>query len=116
MGVFAAVAAAVATGAAAQAVTGIGLVLICEPVLVVWDARTRVATLQAYFAVLNVIALVTLGVPGRPGALAAAGTGLAAGVLAGRVLDRRLPDALVRRLVLLLAGVGGVIVLAQAVT
>ncbi|MGH3249426.1 MAG: TSUP family transporter [Trebonia sp.] len=81
-----------------------------------WEACTRVATLQAYFAVLNVIALATLGVPSRPGALAAAGTGLVAGVLAGRILARRLPEALVRRLVLLLAGTGGVIVLAQAVT
>jgi uncharacterized membrane protein YfcA len=80
-----------------------------------WEARTRVATLQAYFAVLNVIALVALGAPGRPGALAAAGTGLVVGVLAGRVLDRRIPEALVRQLVLLLAGIGGVIVLAQAV-
>jgi hypothetical protein len=80
-----------------------------------WETRTRVATLQAYFAVLNVIALVTLGAPARPGALGAAGAGLVVGVLAGRVLERRLPEALVRRLVLLLAGAGGAIVLAQAV-
>jgi hypothetical protein len=42
-----------------------------------WPPRARAATLQAYFAVLNVVVLATLGLPRHLAVVAAAGTGLA---------------------------------------
>jgi len=81
-----------------------------------WPSRARVATLQAYFAVLNAAVLATLGLPRHLAVIAAAGTGLAAGVLAGHALARRLPGSRTRQLVLLLAAAGGVTLVAQALT
>ena len=81
-----------------------------------WPTRARVATLQAYFAVLNVVVLATLGLPRHLAVLAAAGTGLAAGVPAGHALATRLPESRTRQLILLLAAAGGVTVAAQALT
>ncbi|MGH3502285.1 MAG: TSUP family transporter [Nocardioidaceae bacterium] len=81
-----------------------------------WTPGARVVTLQAYFAVVNIIALATLGFPRHAVALAAAGAGLAVGVLIGRSVARRLAASHTRRLVLLLAAAGGATVLVQALT
>ena len=81
-----------------------------------WPPRARVATLQAYFAVLNVVVLATVGLPRHLAVVAAAGTGLATGVFAGRALAKRLPESRIRQLVLLLAAAGGITVVAQALT
>jgi hypothetical protein len=81
-----------------------------------WPPPARVATLQAYFAVLNVAVLATLGLPRDLAVVAAAGTGLAAGVSVGHALAKRLPESRTRQLVLLLAAAGGVTVVTQALT
>ena len=81
-----------------------------------WSPRMRVATLQAYFAVLNVAVLATLGLPRHLAVVAAAGTGLAAGAFAGHALAKRLPEPRTRQLVLLLAAAGGITVAVQALT
>jgi uncharacterized membrane protein YfcA len=81
-----------------------------------WPPPARVATLQAYFAVLNVAVLATLGLPRDLAVVAAAGAGLAAGVSAGHALAKRLPESRTRQLVLLLAAAGGVTVVTQALT
>lgn len=80
-----------------------------------WDAGTTRATLQLYFLVLNVVALVSLGLPQVGAALlAASAAALAVGLLAGAPLARRVPDAAARRATLALAGAGGLVVLVRA--
>jgi uncharacterized membrane protein YfcA len=81
-----------------------------------WPASARTMTLQAYFAVLNIIALLTLGLPHRTHMLGAAATGLVTGLLTGRMLTPRLSQLVVRRLVLFLSAAGGTAVLVQALT
>jgi hypothetical protein len=81
-----------------------------------WPASARTVTLQAYFAVLNIIALLTLGLPHRTDMLAEAAAGLILGVLVGRALTGRLSPLFARRLVLFLSGAGGAAVLVQALT
>lgn len=76
-----------------------------------WPAATTRPTLQAYFLALNVVALLSLGLPHPRPVLAAA---LVAGWAAGTVSLRRLPDATVLRVTLLLAAAGGVAAIVKA--
>ena len=78
--------------------------------------RARLAALQAYFALLNVVVLATLGLHRHLAVVAAAGAGLAPGVFVGHALAKRLPESRTRQLVLLLAAAGGITVVAQALT
>jgi len=77
-------------------------------------ARTR-GTLQVYFLGLNLVAMVTLGLPhqsgGRYAEMAAA---LVGGYLLGGLLSRRTPHAVARRVTLALALAGGLVVLTRA--
>lgn len=72
-----------------------------------WPPARAVATMQAFFAVLNVVALATLGLPRRLPVEVVAAT--VVGVLAGLVLAPRLPAASVRRATLVLAGGGALL-------
>jgi uncharacterized protein len=78
-----------------------------------WPARSRMATLQAYFAALNVIAIAEAGLPTHAGLTAAAAFGVPTGLGAGRALARRVPPRLGRRIVLVVAAGGGLAVLIQ---
>ena len=76
-----------------------------------WPPRAARASLQAYFLCLNVVALLGLGLPPvHVGFFAAMG----AGWLAGRVLDRVVPDRHATTALLLVAGIGGVVTVLRA--
>lgn len=80
-----------------------------------WAADTTRATLQLYFLVLNVVALVSLGLPEvEPALLVSSAAALAAGLVAGAPLARRVDETTARRTTLALAGAGGVVVLVHA--
>ena len=80
-----------------------------------WPAVAMRSTGQAYFLVLNVVALASLGLPAVPGRLVLAClVALAAGLLAGARLADRVPEAEARRVTLVLAGLGGLLVLLSA--
>lgn len=82
-----------------------------------WPAEAARSTLQLYFLALNVVALAVLGLPdvGRT-VLAACAAALAAGLVAGAPLARRVPEEAARRTTLALAGTGGLVVLLRAAT
>jgi uncharacterized membrane protein YfcA len=82
-----------------------------------WDpARVR-ATLQAYFLLLNVVTLATLGAPHWSSTEAVTLIGaLIVGSGFGAVLAGRVSPALARRATLLLAGAGGVAVVVAALS
>jgi uncharacterized protein len=81
-----------------------------------WDPVRVRATLQAYFLCLNVVTVLTLGLPhwsaGRATGLVG---GLVAGTAAGALLARRVRAEAVRAVTLALAAAGGLAVLVQAV-
>ena len=80
-----------------------------------WSADVQRATLQAYFLGVNVVALLTLGLPDvPPGLLGACAAALAAGLAVGGPVARRVSDPAARRTTLTLAGVGGAVVLVRA--
>ena len=80
-----------------------------------WPAAAMRSTGQAYFLVLNVVALASLGLPAVPGRLVLAClVALAAGLLAGARLADKVPEAGARRVMLVLAGLGGLVVLLSA--
>ena len=80
-----------------------------------WPAAAMRSTGQAYFLVLNVVALASLGLPAVPGRLVLAClVALAAGLLAGARLADTVPEAGARRVTLVLAGLGGLVVLLSA--
>ena len=80
-----------------------------------WPAAALRSTGQAYFLVLNVVALASLGLPAVPGGLVLAClVALAAGLLVGARLADRVPEAGARRVTLVLAGLGGLVVLLSA--
>lgn len=111
-------------GAVAAGVLGAGtnvLASVAGPVVALWAAnaewpqRVQRASLQAYFLGLNCVALPALGLPrvSAPlltGCLAA----LAAGVVLGVPLARRVGEQAARRTTLALAGAGGGVVLLRA--
>lgn len=76
-----------------------------------WPPRQARATLQAYFLCLNVVALAGLGLPPMRWWLFVA---LGAGWVAGRALDRVVPDRLATTALLVVAGVGGAVTAARA--
>lgn len=80
-----------------------------------WPHEKARGTLQVYFLGLNLVALVTLGLPhqsqGRYGEMLAA---LVGGYLLGAVLSRRTPVAQARLVTLALAFLGGAVVLVRA--
>lgn len=82
-----------------------------------WDASRLRATLQAYFLSLNVVTVLTLGLPDwtaqRATVLVVA---LVAGSALGAVLAPRVSHRLARAVTLLLAGVGGLAVMVSALT
>lgn len=69
-------------------------------------------TLQLYGLGLNIVTLLSLGLPPLCPPLLA---GLVGGVLAGLLLARRLPQRLVRQAILALAALGGVLVVLRGV-
>lgn len=76
--------------------------------------RTR-GTLQAYFIVLNAVALLTLGLPDRPaGQLIVIAAAVIAGLAVGHVLAEHVTAAAARRTTLALAAAGGLVVLLKA--
>ncbi len=80
-----------------------------------WSADVQRATLQAYFFGVNVVALLSLGVPQVPvGLLAACAAALAVGLAVGGPVGRRVSEPAARRTTLALAGVGGAVVLWRA--
>ena len=81
-----------------------------------WPAHARTATLQAYFAALNIVSLTAVGLPSQPGLIGAAALGVLAGLPAGQILGYRLSPSLARRLVLIAAASGGLAVLARFLT
>jgi uncharacterized membrane protein YfcA len=80
-----------------------------------WDPVRLRATLQAYFLCLNVVTVLTLGLPhwsaGRAGTLVGA---LVVGTAIGAVVARRVHNDVVRRVTLALAAAGGLAVFVQA--
>jgi uncharacterized membrane protein YfcA len=80
-----------------------------------WPAETTRATLQLYFLVLNTVALAALGTPDvELPVLATGAAALAAGLLAGAPLARRVPETAAQRTTLALAAAGGLAVLVGA--
>jgi hypothetical protein len=79
-----------------------------------WPPRTLAVTLQAYFAGLNLVTLPALGLPRHLGVLPAAALGLALGLVVGQLVGPRVPPESARRLVLLVATVGGLSLLVAA--
>lgn len=81
-----------------------------------WPASALRSTGQVYFLVLNLVAVASLGLPGVSAGLA---TGcvvaLAGGLAVGSVAAPRVPEHAARRVTLLLAGAGGLVVLLGAV-
>jgi hypothetical protein len=75
-----------------------------------WPSSALRATLQAYFLGLNVIAVIVLGLPDLS---PLPWLGLVVGWIAGLAILKRIPDGVVRPLVLLLAGVGGVLAITR---
>jgi uncharacterized membrane protein YfcA len=70
---------------------------------------------QAVFLPINVAAFIVLrAVPLTPGIFAAGAAGTGAGLLAGTYLRDRIPAALVRVAVLIVAAVGAVLILVRA--
>lgn len=76
-----------------------------------WPAGALRATLQAYFLVLNAVALASLGLPAMPPALLA---GLLAGWAAGIVVAPHVSQHAARTATLLLAATGGVVAVVRA--
>lgn len=110
---------AVAAGVVAAATTVVSSV--GGPPVALWAANTgrsadvQRATLQAYFLGVNLVALPALGLPRTRGTvILLCLLGLAAGVLLGAPLGRRLGETAARRGTLLLAGAGGTVVLLRA--
>ncbi len=80
-----------------------------------WSAATTRGTLQGFFAVINAVALLSLGTPAvRDDQWLSAAFAMAAGLLIGSRLAKRTPERVARRITLALAGVGGLAVLVQA--
>lgn len=77
-----------------------------------WPAASVRPTLQLYGLGLNLVTLLSLGLPPLHPPLLA---GLVGGVLAGLLLARRLPQRLVRQAILALAALGGVLVVLRGV-
>ncbi len=102
--------------AAMNTVAGIG-----GPAVALWAdnagwavERTR-STLQVYFLGLNLVALVTLGLPHLPaGRVTGVTAGLVVGLALGALVAGRVSTAAARRTTLVLAGTGGLVVLASA--
>jgi uncharacterized membrane protein YfcA len=76
-----------------------------------WPGGALRATLQAYFLVLNAVALASLGLPALPPELLA---GLVAGWAAGVVVAPRVDERGARSAALLLAAAGGVVAVVRA--
>ncbi|MDT0164059.1 hypothetical protein Q9R32_00645 [Actinotalea sp. AC32] len=82
-----------------------------------WPPRVSTATMQAYSLPLNVVTLAVIGLPSAGGApLAGAGVGLVVGGGLAWPFVRRIGPAVVRAMVLALAGMGGLSLLGAAVT
>jgi uncharacterized membrane protein YfcA len=81
-----------------------------------WPATAMRSTAQVYFVGLNVVALVSLGLPHVAGALLAAClAALALGLPLGAAVARHVSERTARRLTLTLAAVGGLVVLVRSI-
>lgn len=81
-----------------------------------WPATAMRSTAQVYFLGLNVVALLSLGPPHVPGGLLVGClAALAAGLVLGARVARRVAEPASRRLILALAAAGGLAVLARSV-
>ncbi|WP_225440198.1 hypothetical protein [Amycolatopsis eburnea] len=81
-----------------------------------WSADETRGTLSAYFFVLGLVAVPSLGWPSVPGpVLIAMAVAAVAGDVLGRLLSRRVGTRVVRRSVLTLTAAGGALTLAHAV-
>ena len=81
-----------------------------------WPATAMRSTAQIYFVGLNVVALVSLGLPHVGGALLTGCLGaLALGLPFGAAVARRIPEPAARRLTLALAALGGLVVLVRSI-
>jgi len=82
-----------------------------------WRHRSFVATAQPYFMGLNVLSLFALGWPALPGATWAASLGgLVAGLAAGGLLARTVPEAWARRMVIVVALAGAASITVKGLT
>ncbi|WP_328293826.1 TSUP family transporter [Kineococcus sp. NBC_00420] len=82
-----------------------------------WEPKVSTATLQAYALPLNVVTLAVLGLPAvQLGSLLGAGVGLVVGAACAWRFVARISAATVRSLVLVLAAVGGVLLITRALT
>jgi uncharacterized membrane protein YfcA len=80
-----------------------------------WSASRTRGTLQVFFAGINAAALLALGLPTvHDGQWLTAAGAMAVGLLIGSAVAPRTPETVARRLILVLAGLGGVAVLVQA--
>lgn len=117
-----------ARGAAGAAVTGVAaaattvVASVSGPPVALWAANAgwsadvQRATLQAYFLGVNVVALASLGTPAVPlGLLGACAVALVVGLAVGAPVARFVSERAARRTTLVLAGVGGAVVLLRAV-
>lgn len=80
-----------------------------------WPPRQLVVTVQAIFLPVNAAAFIVLSsAPVPAGALAAGAAGTGAGLLAGTCLRDRVPAALIRSAVLVIAAIGACLALVRA--
>jgi uncharacterized protein len=79
-----------------------------------WSPQVARPTLQAFFLGINVVALVTLGLPDRLPALVAAA--MVVGLVVGRPVARRLHEGQVRVAVLVTAGAGSLLAVVRGLT
>jgi uncharacterized membrane protein YfcA len=81
-----------------------------------WPARTTRISMQAFFAPLNVVTIVTLGLPTvGAGVMVAAVIGLVLGTAAGILLAGRLAEQTARHATLTVAALGGAALVVSAV-
>jgi uncharacterized membrane protein YfcA len=81
-----------------------------------WPASAMRSTAQIYFVGLNVVALVSLGLPHVTGTLlVGCAAALTAGLTLGAAVARRVTEPAARRLTLGLAAVGGLVVLVRSI-
>lgn len=81
-----------------------------------WPATAMRSTAQVYFLGLNVVAVVSLGLPHvGAGLFVACVAALVLGLLAGGAVARRVAESAARRLTLALAAAGGLVVLVRSV-
>jgi uncharacterized membrane protein YfcA len=82
-----------------------------------WDYREYLATVQLFFAGLNVLSLVGRGIPDLPpvGWAVAAGSSVA-GIIAGNLLSQHIKESVAKKAVFAIASVGSAATLIRGIT